>query len=111
MEKHYIDISKVNNYKDLYHAGWLFKDMKKDEIIILVSPSDYHANNPLTLHLLYILFVKGILYSDTANEGDIVDFTNKDLLIHDYNDLASELTKATGIKFSAQAKLDDTIEA
>ena len=84
--------------------------MKKDEIIILVSPSDYHANNPLTLHILYILFVKGILYTDTANEGDTVDFQNDDLSILDYNGLATELTKTTGIKFSVEVKTQDSEE-
>jgi hypothetical protein len=104
MQKHYIDISKVTNFKDLWHAGWLFADKKNDEIVILVDEADFNANNPVVLRVLYALFGEGILNSDTSGTKPRRDFDLNAVDILDYNGLATELTKLTGIKFSARPK-------
>jgi len=104
MQKHYIDISKVTNFKDLWHAGWLFADKKNDEIVILVDEVDFLANNLLVLKVLYALFGEGILNSDTSGTKPRHNFDYSEVEILDYNGLTTELTKLTGIKFSARPK-------
>ncbi len=100
MQKHYIDISKESYFKDLYHAASLFADKKSDEIVIMVDEADYLDCNLSVLKGLYTILGEGMLNSDTSGNKPKQNFDNNAVAILDYNVLALELSKLTGIKFS-----------
>jgi hypothetical protein len=100
MQKHYIDISKESNIKDLYNAASLFADKKNDEIVILVDEADYLDSNLSVLKGLYTILGEGMLNYDISGNKPKQNFDNNAVAIFDYNVLALELSKLTGVKFS-----------
>ena len=99
MEQHRLNINKVTNIKELFHAGWILSDKKGDEIILESDTMDVH---PVILKATFITLCEGILNSNTKlkspEERVEIDFDK--IQIQDFKSLAKELTKATGISFS-----------
>lgn len=104
MQKHFIDITELTNFKDILEKSASLADKKNDEIVILVDQTDFKMNNALVLQVLYSILGEGILnyYATSDKPRNDFDYNSVDIL--DYNMLANELTKLTGIKFSSQKK-------
>lgn len=102
MQKHYIDITELTNIKDIFEKSASFADKKNDEIVILVDEVEFIENN--LIQVLYPIIGEGILnyYVPIINPRNEFDYNTVN--IFNYNTLAIELTKLTGIKFSAQKK-------
>jgi hypothetical protein len=107
MQKHYIDITELTNIKDIFEKSASFADKKNDEIVILVDQAEFRNNN--LIQILYPIIGEGILnYHGSSKKPRIefdynISFFGFDGMFN-YNGLASQLTKLTGIKFSAQVK-------
>jgi hypothetical protein len=99
MEKYKINIDTVTKVEDLFYSGWLFQDIKQNEIILETSNLDF---NPIRLKATFITLCEGVLNSNRRGPDDpkhAIDYEQFD--IHDLETLAKELTNTTGIRFSS----------
>lgn len=101
MKKEYLNIDKIPDIKTLWHAAWLFTDVKDTEIVLQVTKENYESNNPVVLQVLYLAIAEGLLNSKTST-ATRKDFESK--FINDYNNLVTELQALTGRKFSIEVK-------
>jgi hypothetical protein len=100
MEKQYINLNDVTNFKTLWHAAWLASDNKTTEVVLVVDRQKTMTDNPVVLKAQFVILSEGILNSSTdeAKKRREIDYSEYD--IKDCYHLASELTKLTGYKIS-----------
>lgn len=99
MEKYRLNIDKVIKIEDLYNAGWLFKDIRQNEIVLETSDVNF---SPVRLKATFITLCEGILNSNpkmSYNENHKIDYDKFEIL--DLETLARQLTELTGIHFSS----------
>jgi hypothetical protein len=95
MDKYRLNINKAKgDIKTLYHAAWLFSEKKHSEIILEVDDLN---KLPALLKIELMILSEGIINSDESKPRREIDFES--ITVNDYNSLAFELSKITGLKF------------
>ncbi len=98
MSDYRINIDQVTNNETLFHAGWLFADLKGQEVILETQNSNM---SPLRLRATFAILAEGILNSGTTMSPDQkTEIVYADYDIPDLRTLARELTILTKVKFS-----------
>ena len=100
MEEYKINIDKVTEIKDLFYAGWLFKDIKQNEIMLETSNLNFQ---PIMLKVIFMIVCEGVLNSSRNRPEDPkYEIDYEQYSISDLETLARELTNITGIRFSSR---------